>query len=148
MFTPTRDQARQFLAKAWEKRRTALPETPLETVAADIITAHPEYHHILEKEGGETRDFMPEDGQINPFLHLSLHLAIAEQLSIDQPPGLRRLFEQLCHTTGNRHDAEHGVLEALAETLYAAQRAGTPPDAHAYLTRVKSALEAKRRPSG
>jgi putative protease len=87
MFSPTRDQARKFLMDAWRKRREALPATPLETMAADIIGLHPEYHALLESgEDALSRDWSPDQGDTNPFLHLSLHLSIAEQLQIDQPP--------------------------------------------------------------
>jgi hypothetical protein len=87
VFNPTRDQARQFLIDAWAKRRNACPATPMETLAADLIDLHPEYHALLEAEDALTREWTPEQGETNPFLHLSLHLAIEEQLSIDQPPG-------------------------------------------------------------
>jgi hypothetical protein len=140
MFTPTRDQARAFLIQAWAKRRAALPETPLEAWAADVVQHHPEYHALLEDKAAADRDFSPEEGQINPFLHLSLHLAITEQLSIDQPPGLRRHFQTLCVKTGDEHQALHVILEALAETLYAAQRTGQPPDAKTYLDRIEKQI--------
>jgi hypothetical protein len=88
---------------------------------------------LADLEGGPTRDFSPESGQLNPFLHLSLHLAVEEQLSIDQPPGIRARFEALTRKLGSEHDAKHGVLECLGETIWQAQRKGTPPDQEAYL---------------
>ena len=90
MFNPSRDDARRFLIQAWHKRRALQPLTDLERIAAAIIVRHPEYHATLEApEETLDRDFRPESGDVNPFLHLSLHLAIAEQLAIDQPPGIR-----------------------------------------------------------
>ena len=136
MFNPSRDQARQFLIDAWRKRRQSLPATPLETLAADLIDLHPEYHTLLEAEDGLTREWTPEQGETNPFLHLSLHLAIEEQLSIDQPPGIRAAFEQLC-AARDRHVALHGILECLGETMWRAQRDRAMPDGEAYLDCIR-----------
>jgi len=100
----------------------------------DIIRLHPEYHALLDDPGRHLdRDFGPESGQMNPFLHLSLHLAVEEQLSIDQPRGIRERFQRLAETCGDAHDARHAVLECLGETIWQAQRAGKPPDDATYL---------------
>jgi hypothetical protein len=138
MFNPSRDQARRFLIDAWAKRRAALPATPLETLAADIVALHPEYHPLLEADADAlARDWTPEDGDTNPFLHLSLHLAIAEQLSIDQPPGIRAAFESRRSQDGDAHAALHDILECLGETLWRAQRDRQPPDGVAYLDCIR-----------
>lgn len=137
MFDPTRDQARNFFIESWNKYRTKSVLTPLEQIAADLIALHPEYHPLLEAPEAVAREFAPEDGQINPFLHLSLHLAIEEQLSIDQPPGLRAAFAACQLRRGNRHDALHDVLECLGETIFNAQRNRQPPDGAAYLECVR-----------
>ena len=134
MFNPSRDQARRFFIDAWQKQVEGIPLTPMEHIAADIVRIHPEYHALLD--GGATaltREWTPEQGEANPFLHLSLHLAIEEQLSIDQPPGLRAIFDLLLTQHGERHPALHVVLECLAETVWRAQRNNTPPDGAAYL---------------
>ena len=134
MFTPSRDEARRFLIEAWRKRQAGEPLGGLEAIAAGVIAMHPEYHPVLQDpEGHADRDFHPEAGEINPFLHLSLHLAIAEQLSIDQPPGLRAQFERLKQARGDEHAALHAVLECLGEVIWSAQRHGTSPDAALYL---------------
>lgn len=134
MFSPTRDQARKFLMEAWRKRCESLPATPLETMAADIAAEHPEYHALLTgNEEALAKDWTPDSGETNPFLHLSLHLAIAEQLQIDQPPGIRAGFEQLCQRLGDRHEALHNILDCLGETIWQAQRSNAPPDGAAYL---------------
>lgn len=120
--------------EAWRKRRESVPATPLETMAADIVADHPEYHDLLS--GGEeslAKDWTPDSGDTNPFLHLSLHLAIAEQLQIDQPPGIRNAFERLCVRHGDRHEALHQILDCLGEIVWKAQRDQTPPDGAAYL---------------
>lgn len=137
MFNPSREQARSFFIDAWKKQNERLPLTPLETIAADIVAHHPEYHAILTKTDANERDFPTDDGQINPFLHLSLHLAIEEQLSIDQPVGLRAAFEQCQRQRNDRHQALHDVMESLVETLWIAQRHGTPLDGAAYVAAVK-----------
>jgi Domain of unknown function (DUF1841) len=138
MFNPSRDQARRFLAEAWRKRRDKLPATPLEVIAADIVDMHPEYHALLDAgEEALAREWTPEDGETNPFLHLSLHLAIAEQLSIDQPPGIRAAFESRLSRHGERHAALHDILDCLGETLWRAGRDRAPPDGAAYLDCIR-----------
>lgn len=137
MFNPSRDQARQFLIDAWAKRVDSLPATPLETLAADIVALHPEYHTLLADPAALERDWTPEDGATNPFLHLSLHLAIEEQLSIDQPPGIRAAFESRCSRDGDRHAALHTLLECLGEMIWQAQRDRRPPDGAAYLDCIR-----------
>jgi len=134
MFSPSRDQARSFLFDTWAKFQRGEPLTGLEQTAIDVILLHPEYHRLLEqRERNVDRDFAPESGQLNPFLHLSLHVAIEEQLSIDQPPGLRARYEALTRKKGSDHDAKHDVLECLGETIWQAQRTGAAPDSEAYL---------------
>ena len=134
MFAPSRDEARRFFFGTWRKYRTGEALSDLEKIALQVITLHPEHHALLEQPDryGE-RDYAPEDGAINPFLHLSLHLAIEEQLSIDQPAGIRLQFERIAAKTGSEHDAKHALLECLAETIWQAQRAGAAPDEKIYL---------------
>ena len=134
MFNPSREEARRFLIDAWKKRREGQPLSGLEQIAASIIALHPEYHALLEApDANLDRDFLPESGAVNPFLHLSLHLAVAEQLAIDQPPGIRAQYERLRVAHGDEHPAHHAVLECLGEVLWNAQRHGTAPDPALYL---------------
>lgn len=138
MFNPTRDQARQFFLEAWRKANAQELLTPLEDIAARIMGDHPEYHATLQSgEVALAREWTPEMGESNPFLHLSLHMAIEEQLSIDQPPGLKAAFEAHCARLQDRHAALHILLDALAETLWHAQRTGTPIDGEAYVKLVR-----------
>lgn len=133
MFNPTREQVRHFFCDTWRKHRERLPLQGAEATAADLIAEHPEYHAILEApEAAVEKEFTPENGQTNPFLHLSLHLAIAEQISIDQPPGIRAAYQALRQRL-EVHDAEHAVMDCLGETLWQAQRTGSPIDAAGYL---------------
>jgi hypothetical protein len=134
MFAPTRDEARRFLIDAWRKYRAAEPLSGLEQKAVQLIAMHPEYHAVLESpERHVGRDYRPEEGDVNPFLHLSLHLAVAEQLAIDQPPGIVAAFDRLRTTRGDEHAALHAVVECLGEVIWQAQRSGAGPDAAAYL---------------
>lgn len=134
MFAPTRDEARQFLIDAWRRHRAGEPLSGLAQTAAQLVAMHPEYHPILEApERNIDRDFRPEQGDVNPFLHLALHLAVAEQLAIDQPPGIRAHYERLTATRGDAHAAAHAILECLGEVIWQAQRSGSGPDGALYL---------------
>jgi hypothetical protein len=134
VFNPSRDEARRFLIDAWRKFQAEAPLSGLEALAARLVALHPEYHSILDgSERSVDREWRPEDGDVNPFLHLSLHLAVAEQLAIDQPPGLRAQFERLRAARGDEHAAMHALVECLGEVVWNAQRNGTPPDATLYL---------------
>lgn len=134
MFAPTRDEARRFLTEAWRKYRAGEPLSGLEQTAAQLIAMHPEHHAVIgAPEQYRDRDYRPEQGDINPFLHLSLHLAVAEQLAIDQPRGIAAHYERLRASRGDAHEALHAVLECLGEVVWQAQRTGTGPDAALYL---------------
>ncbi len=130
MFDPSREQVREFFFETWRKYRAGLPIAGLESVALDIVLLHPEYHSFLDREQNKERDFADEG---NPFLHMSLHLALEEQLSIDQPPGVRKRFEALLARKGDRHDALHEALECLAEMVWRSQKDKATPDAEFHL---------------
>jgi hypothetical protein len=134
VYNPSRDEARRFLIEAWALYRSQQPLTDLQGIAAGLIAMHPEYHATLEQpDRFSGRDYSPKAGDVNPFLHLSLHLAVAEQLAIDQPPGIRVQFERLRAARGDEHAALHAVLECLGEVMWSAQRQQTPPDAALYI---------------
>jgi hypothetical protein len=137
MFNPSRDEVRRFFVDAWHKHRAKAPLVGLEPTAVDVMLAHPEYHAALEDPQSAERDYSVEAGAPNPFLHMSLHLAIEEQLSIDQPPGIRAEVERIAAKLGDRHDALHAVVECLGETVWRSQRDGAPPDSLAYLECVR-----------
>lgn len=105
---------------------------------ADVISVHPEYQAALERPDSVVdRDYTPEGGQSNPFLHMGLHLAVRDQIATDRPPGIRSAFNDVVGRFGTPHDAEHRLIECLAETLWEAQRSGLPPDESVYLGRVR-----------
>jgi hypothetical protein len=138
MFNPSRDEVRQFFIDTWRKERAGEILTPLEAIAASWIVEHPEYHDALSgTEELATIDYSPERGQTNPFLHLSMHLAISEQLSIDQPPGIRAAHKRLAARLNSAHEAQHALMECLGETMWEAQRNNVPLDANAYLARIE-----------
>jgi hypothetical protein len=138
MFNPTRDQVRQFFFDAWRKYRKQETLAGLDSVAVGAILLHPEYHPVLdEPERHLDKDYLPEAGAVNPFLHLSMHLALEEQLSVDQPAGIKAEFTRLEAKLGDRHAACHAVMECLGETVWRAQRDGAAPDAEAYLERLR-----------
>ncbi|MFM8547918.1 MAG: DUF1841 family protein [Betaproteobacteria bacterium] len=142
MFDPSQQDVRKFFCATYRKSVARAPLTAIETIASDWIARHPEYHDLLADEAGATQSrFDAADGRGNPFLHLSMHLAIAEQLSIDQPPGIRAAWQQLAATSGDEHAASHEVMECLGEVLWQSQRSGMPPDGDAY-------IECLRRRSG
>jgi Domain of unknown function (DUF1841) len=133
MFNPSRSEARDFFFEAWRKYRAGEPVSPLEALAADLVLQHPEYHAVLAApEEHRARDFDEGRGGANPFLHLATHLAIEEQVSIDQPPGIRAQFERLA-AKSEPHDARHKLMECLARTLWQAQSTRQPLDADFYL---------------
>lgn len=140
LFQPNRDEARRFFIEAWRKYRSQSPLQPIESLAVAHILRHPEYHGVLTDEGATTREWFPELGETNPFLHLSLHLAISEQLSIDQPTGIVAQYQHLLELLGDEHAAQHVVMECLVEVIWQAHRYGRPFDAAAYL----ACLEHKR----
>ncbi len=134
-FNPSRDEARNFLFETWRKRREKALLTPLEDLAAQLIEKHPEYFAMFEDPARYLeREYLPEQGEANPFLHLMMHLTIEEQISIDQPPGIRAHFVRLTHQFESEHDAQHRMMECLGEMLWQAQRNHSQPDASVYLT--------------
>jgi hypothetical protein len=134
MFDPSREQAREFLFGLWAKHRAGAALTPLESMALAVVLRHPEYHPILDaRERYLERDWPPEGGETNPFLHLQMHLAIEEQVSIDQPPGIRAAVQALARRRGSEHEALHDVMDCLGEVIWNAQRHGTGFDNAAYL---------------
>jgi len=138
MFNPSRDQVRQFFFRAWAKHRRRSPLVGLESQAVDVMLLHPEYHELLDQPAESAdKDYPPESGQMNPFLHLSLHLAIEEQLAIDQPQGIRDEIRRLMAAGKDRHQALHVALECLGEMVWQSQQQGREPDAASYLEQLR-----------
>jgi hypothetical protein len=138
----SRDQLREAYAEAWRKHLAGTPLTPLEAMIADVIGAHPEYQALVSSVQAATGFDAGSSGVAeNPFLHMGLHLAVREQVSIDRPPGIRELHRLLQTRHDDVHRAEHVLMEALGETLWQAQRAGRAPDEGQYLALARRRLE-------
>ena len=138
MFAPSAADVRDFFVDARRKRGEGLPLTPLETIAADWIEAHPEYAaDLADAEAARSAVYGTEAGRENPFLHLSMHLSISEQVAIDQPVGIRAAFDALVACLGSPHAAQHEIMECLGTMLWEAQRGGRPPDGAAYVDCVR-----------
>lgn len=129
-----RDELRRAYCTAWSKHLQGLPLEALEQQLVAVIGLHPEYHALLADAGSAlTRDFTPESGQTNPFLHMGMHLAIRDQLATDRPAGITAAFASLMARLQDAHAAEHAMMECLAESLWQAQRSGQAPDEARYL---------------
>ena len=138
MFAPSSADVRGFFVEAAASAVAGLPLTPLETIAADWIDAHPEYaDDLADADRARAATYSPESGRENPFLHLSMHLSISEQISIDQPRGIRQACELLAARLGSMHEAQHEAMECLGRMLWEAQRSGRPPDGEAYIECVR-----------
>lgn len=138
MFAPSQNDVRRFFCETHRKQRAALPLTPMETIAADWIGQHPEYREALDDlDAALAAVYEVEGGRGNPFLHLSMHLSITEQIAIDQPRGIRQAFGLLSARLGSAHEAQHQVMECLGEMIWASQRSGLPPDGERYLECVR-----------
>ena len=135
IFSRDRSELRRMYVTAWQKHLDGGVLSPLENQIARVVAEHPEYHDAIT--GDVQRDFAVEGGQINPFLHMGLHLGIREQVATDRPPGIAAVFCALAARSGDAHAAEHRMIDCLAETLWEAQRAASAPDEAAYLERLR-----------
>jgi hypothetical protein len=138
VFQPSQHDVRRFLCEAWRKRRETAPMTAMETLAALWIAEHPEYDaELSDEQAALAADYSVEGGRANPFLHLSMHLSISEQCSIDQPRGIRTAVEALAARLDSLHEAHHQAMECLGEMIWTSQRSGQAPDGLAYLECVR-----------
>ncbi len=138
MFQPSQNDVRRFFCAVRARQREGLPLDPMQAIAARWVGEHPEYFADLDDEAAALAAvYTVEDGRTNPFLHLSMHLSIEEQCSIDQPSGIRQAVELLAARRGSLHAAHHEVMECLGEMIWASQKSGLPPDGLAYLEAVR-----------
>jgi hypothetical protein len=144
MFTPNQSDVRKFFCDVYDKHQKAMPLNSMEAVAVDWVTEHPEYFKELsDLPQALAADYSIEAGRSNPFLHLSMHLTIAEQISIDQPRGIKPVFESLRVRLGSAHLAHHHIMECLGRMVWESQRSGLPPDGQAYLDCVRRSAHVK-----
>jgi hypothetical protein len=138
MFNPSQADVRRFFCDVYRKQRSGEAMEAIEVLTAQWIEEHPEFHADLsDVETALRRMAEPEGGASNPFLHLSMHLSISEQCSIDQPAGVRQAVELLTARLDSLHDAHHQAMECLGQMLWESQRAGRPPDGQTYLDALR-----------
>jgi hypothetical protein len=138
VFQPSQNDVRRFFCAAYARSRAGLPLDAMQALVARWTDEHPEYHADLADEAAALQAvYTVEDGRTNPFLHLSMHLTIEEQVAIDQPRGIRQAVELLATRRNSLHTAHHEVMECLGEMVWASQRSGLPPDGQAYLEQVR-----------
>ncbi len=138
MFGNDRNQIRRFFFGVWQKKTTGQPLESLEQVVATVIDEHPEYHGLLsDPDANMDRDWTPEQGETNPFLHMGMHISIQEQLGSNRPAGIRELYQALLQRHGNAHEVEHHILECLGLVMWQAQSTGREPDLEQYLDCIR-----------
>jgi hypothetical protein len=138
IFNPTREEVRRFFCDTWKKKTQNHILTPMESLASDWMLQHPEYHAVLaDPEIAIAQDYTPERGETNPFLHLSMHLSISEQISINQPLGIKAILEKLTQKLGSEHEAQHAMMECLGQVMWEAQREGQALSPEKYLEALK-----------
>jgi hypothetical protein len=138
MFNPSQDDVRRFFCGVQAKAQAQAPLDALETLAGQWLAEHPEYEaDLADAEAAVAKVYDGQDGRTNPFLHLSMHLSISEQCSIDQPQGIRQAVELLTARRDSLHEAHHQAMECLGQMLWESQRAGRPPDGQAYIDCVQ-----------
>lgn len=136
IFGQDRNELRKMYRDAWQKHLDKTPLTPLEAQITAVVEWHPEYHNDVLSDDLD-KDFTPDGGQTNPFLHMGLHLGIREQIATNRPAGINSIFAALTAKTGDAHLAEHQMIDCLAETLWEAQSQNTAPDEQKYVERLQ-----------
>jgi len=138
LFGSDREQMRRFFIASWNKHLASQTMEPLEQVIAKVVELHPEYHKLLEDSDAATgKEYLAEDGQTNPFLHMGMHIAIHEQMSTQRPAGIMDVYQKLLLKLGNPHEVEHRMMGCLSEIMWQAQQNNQMPDEQAYLRCVQ-----------
>lgn len=138
MFDPSQADVRRYFCSVYAKANAGQSMEALETIASLWINEHPEYHaELADVDAALVSMGTEQEGIANPFLHLSMHLSISEQCSIDQPRGIRQAVELLTHRRDSLHEAHHDTMDCLGQMVWDSQRAGRPPDGEAYIACVQ-----------
>ncbi len=130
LYTQDRTQQRQFLANAWQKFLDKKVLDPLEDQLTQVIEMHPEYHKLINDVESE---YFPEQGEVNPFLHINLHLSLREQLSINQPTGINEYYQKILNKVQDPHEVEHKMIDCIAQMIFSSQKNNMPMDHQAYI---------------
>jgi hypothetical protein len=138
MFNPSQADVRRFFCETYAKARSGVTLEAIEMIASQWIDEHPEYHtDFANLDAALAAMGLDASGRTNPFLHISMHLSISEQCSIDQPRGIRQAVELLTHKRNSLHHAHHEAMECLGTMIWESQKAGRPPDGNAYIACVQ-----------
>lgn len=138
---PERNKMRIIFFDAWKKYKNTMPLETLEKQIVEIILQHPEYHKILDQpEKYIDKDYLPEFGETNPFLHMGLHLSVREQVNTNRPEGIRDIFFKLAKKYPDSNDAEHIIMQCIAENLWQAQQTGQMVNDADYLQQLKNLI--------
>ena len=138
MFVQDRNEARDYFFGVWDKVKNKSPLEPIEVIISDVILQHPEYHAYLDdKDASYEKDFTPEQGTTNPFLHMGMHIALIEQVNSNRPAGINKIYTDLTTLSSSPHDVEHKMMECLGQSLWEAQRYQTPPDETKYMESLR-----------
>ena len=141
MFCNDRSELRKVFYDCWQQKQDGQALDALQQMIVSVIEQHPEYHSLLEKSDNLDRDYHPAQGETNPFLHMSMHIALIEQISTNRPPGIRDSHRKLTKSLGSPHQAEHRMMDCLSEAIWQAQRNNSMPDEAAYLACLKNLFE-------
>ena len=138
MFSPSQADVRRFFCSVYAKAQAGQALEAIEIIASQWIDEHPEYHaELADADAAVARVYAENAARTNPFLHLSMHLSVSEQCSIDQPRGIRQAVELLTARLDSLHDAHHAAMDCLGEMLWESHRSGRPPDGNAYIAAVQ-----------
>lgn len=138
IFSQDRSKIRQQYLDVWQKSNTGDAMEPMETLIADVIREHPEYHPLLNNpDAAIDSEFYPEHGTSNPFLHMGMHIALREQVATDRPAGIADITRKLLLRYRDSHEMEHHMMESLGRVLWEAQRNNTPPDEQSYMESLR-----------
>jgi len=137
MFGNDRNEMRKMFFSAWANFNNKALLQPLEQVIVNIIQLHPEYHSLLENESNLDKEYTPEMGETNPFLHMSMHIAIQEQLSTNRPENLKKVYQSLLASHQDAHQVEHMLMECLGQMIWQAQRDQTLPNENHYISCIE-----------
>lgn len=146
MSAENRSQLRKMFFSAWQKRQSSIAMEPIEEIIANIVQQHPEYHHLLDNEQDNIdKDYLPENGDTNPFLHMAMHISIHEQLASQRPVQLTQIYQQLLTKYHDSHEVEHHMMDCLAEMIRIAQHENNQPDESTYVICLESLIISNKR---
>jgi hypothetical protein len=139
LIQPSQADVRRFFCGVYAQAQTSVPLEPMEMLVSQWIDEHPEHHaELADVDAALARMHQVNPNKDSAFLHLSMHLSISEQCSIDQPRGIRQAVELLTHKLNSLHDAHHQAMECLGRMVYESQKAGRMPDGEAYIACVQN----------